>query len=149
MLFSKKKKIDLEIFFFPEKIKEICFMKYFGSTPFYCAPEIKKTEEFNLTPKADIFSFGMFILIFILFFFFSLNSFHLEFYMSLQKNKKLLLSNRNKAEILIFISLFERTTLSFLIIIKGQEIRILINLFLFVLVNRKVKGQLQRKLYYS
>ena len=70
MLFSKKKKIDLEIFFFPEKIKEICFMKYFGSTPFYCAPEIKKTEEFNLTPKADIFSFGMFILIFILFFFF-------------------------------------------------------------------------------
>ena len=38
--FQKKKKIDLEIFFFPEKIKEICFMKYFGSTPFYCAPEI-------------------------------------------------------------------------------------------------------------
>ena len=68
--FQKKKKIDLEIFFFAEKIKEICFMKYVGMTVFYCAPEIKKTEEFNLTPKADIFSFGMFILIFILFFFF-------------------------------------------------------------------------------
>ena len=30
-------------------------------TPFYCAPEIKYHDLSYISPKADIFSFGMFI----------------------------------------------------------------------------------------
>ena len=37
--------------------------KIFGMTPFYCPPEIKYHDLSYITPKADIFSFGMFLII--------------------------------------------------------------------------------------
>ena len=36
--------------------------KIFGMTPFYCPPEIKYHDLSYVTPKADIFSFGMFLI---------------------------------------------------------------------------------------
>ena len=38
--------------------------KIFGMTIAYCPPEIKFWDEFQISPKADIFSFGMFFLVF-------------------------------------------------------------------------------------
>ena len=37
--------------------------KIFGMTPDYCPPEIKYHDLSYITPKADIFSFGMFLII--------------------------------------------------------------------------------------
>ena len=37
--------------------------KIFGMTPLYCPPEIRYHDLSYITPKADIFSFGMFFLI--------------------------------------------------------------------------------------
>ena len=34
--------------------------KIFGMTPAYCAPEIKFHDSSFITPKVDIFSFGMY-----------------------------------------------------------------------------------------
>ena len=45
--------------------KENEHTKIFGMTVAYCAPEIKFSDLSLITPKADIFSFGMFFLLII------------------------------------------------------------------------------------
>ena len=50
--------------------------KIFGMTPFYCPPEIKIHDLSYVNPKADIFSFGMFIILLNLFI-------NLEYFMKL------------------------------------------------------------------
>ena len=49
--------------------------KIFGMTAFYCPPEIKFHDLSYITPKADIFSFGMFSIAFYNLFI------HLEFFL--------------------------------------------------------------------
>ena len=40
------------------------YTKIFGMTTWYCAPEIKFSDLAHITPKADIFSFGMLSILF-------------------------------------------------------------------------------------
>ena len=40
--------------------KENKSTKIFGLTPYYCPPEIKHYTLLKISPKADIFSFGMY-----------------------------------------------------------------------------------------
>ena len=44
--------------------KDTKYTKIFGMTVCYCAPEIKFSDLAHITPKADIFSFGMLPILF-------------------------------------------------------------------------------------
>ena len=48
---------------FPIFTNKMSITKIFGMTINYCPPEIKYSDLSLITPKADIFSFGMFFMI--------------------------------------------------------------------------------------
>ena len=49
--------------------------RIFGMTVFYCPPEIRCHDLSYITPKADIFSFGMFLITYLNLFFINLESY--------------------------------------------------------------------------
>ena len=65
-------KIALVDFGISNFYKENLKAKIHGMTPFYCPPEIKFSDDSIISPKADIFSFGMLFILFFLFFLLSL-----------------------------------------------------------------------------
>ena len=111
--------------------------KIFGLTAFYCAPEIKYSNLSLLTPKADIFSFGMLIIYYC-------NKIYLEYYMKLPLSERLLLTFSQKHQI-TFIMRFAAKTLIFLIIIKGQANKIWMISLVDAPIVKQVQGPLLQR----